>query len=410
MLRGKLKRCAIPLALAGLPTGVASADPLMFDIGPVLVRPTAAVQEMYDDNVTYQHTNPKGDFITSVTPGLGLSIGEKEWNHIIVNYSIPNRIYAGQSSLDYTGQNLALDGLYQGGQVTVKALENYTASYGILGGATVSAIAVGSEAYHDAIEIGYEISPKTSLYSKTVYDAIEFQQSSLNLIDYASYQETFGAGYHYSPKTSFFLEMYGGEVLTHVESFNPSPTPPRANYYGMFTGVQGQLGSRLIWYAKGGYEIRDFSNGTSAPGAIVAELDLTYNFNSWTRLDLRYRRANQSSINYIGINYVTDQVGAAVTRKFGKREKLETSLGVDYTSFAYQGATYNGRTDTPITASADVKYHFNDWLMADLAYQFLSFSSTEPESVVRSYEVNRISLTMTLGYTEMPKQKQTVLE
>jgi hypothetical protein len=376
----------------------------MFDVGPVLVRPRLDIEELFDDNITYAAKNEKSDFITSVNPGIGLSLGQPEWNNVIVNLSLPDRIYTQNPNSDYIGQNFALEGVYQGSNFTIKAHELYVNTYGYLGGATFGQInPLWFQNFQDSLEFGYDIGGKTTLYLKTAYNAAEFERSILSLVDYEDFRGTFGASYHYTSQTSFFLEGYTGEVVTQRESIAPGLALPRAQYYGVFGGVQGSLGSRFEWYAKGGYEIRDYSNDTSAPGAVVAELDLKYHLNDATRFDLKYVRANQASINYAGVNYVYDQVFAAVDYKFGKREKLEAVGSVSYSDFSYQGVGYNGRVDSPITLTADLKYHFNRWLTGDIGYQFINFSSTGAN--VLSYEVQRTFVMLSIGYDQLPENQ-----
>jgi hypothetical protein len=149
--------------------------------------------------------------------------------------------------------------------------------------------------------------------------------------------------------------------------------------------------------------LRDYSDNTSAPGAVVAELDLIYHLNDATRFDLKYTRGNQASINYAGVNYVYDQVNAAVDYKFGKREKLEAVASVAYSDFSYQGVVYNGRVDNPIVLSADLKYHFNRWLTGDIGYQFINFASTSTS--VQSYDVQRTFVMLSIGYDTLPENQ-----
>ena len=399
MRRCKLNKCTVPLLLAGLPAQISHGDPLAFDIGPILVRPRADVSETYNDNVLYHQTDVKGDFITTISPGVGLSLGTFDVNHIFVNYMMPANIYASQTTLNGINHNVSFDGLYEGPKTTVQATEAYTSNFGLLGGSTMLDAPVGWETYNDSIRVGYDVAGKTSLYAKADYTAQEFERG-FGFIDYADIRGTLGASYHYSPKTSFFLEAYYGHLKTHSE-LDSIPSGPRARYYGAFAGVNGELATRFTWYAKAGYELRDYSDGTSAPGALVAEIDLAYNMNDRTKIDLRYRRANQSSINYSGQNYVLDSVTAALTQKFGSSEKLEARLAIDYSSYAYTLGTLNNRTDDALLAGLDVIYHFNDWLTGDCGYQFLNFGTTDP--TVRTYQVNKFFVLLNIGYLKVTR-------
>jgi hypothetical protein len=402
----KAGRRALPFVLAGLPCqlsfgGASGFDPLAFDIGPVLIRPQGQLAETYNDNVYYRSgATQVGDFVTTVAPGVDLSLGEFDVNHVAVEYLMPVNLYASQTKLSGINQIVTLDGLYQGSRLTVEGVESYTSRFGLLGGSTEIPTPLRYENYDDSIRFGYDVAGKTTLYAKASYAGQEFEQG-FPLIDFSDLRGTFGAAYHYSPQTSFFLEGYAGYVTTHSEDAAVVASGPTARYYGLFAGVQGELATRLTWYAKGGYELRDYSDGSSAPGAIVADLELAYNFNDRTKIDLHYRRANQTSIQYASQTTLADTVGASLTQKFGGAEKLEAAVTLDYYNLAYELGSLNGLTADGLGAGLDVKYHFNDWLTADCRYQFLSFDTTLPGIV--NYKVNQYVVMLSVGYVKVPK-------
>ena len=194
----------------------------------------------------------------------------------------------------------------------------------------------GTNYYNDSIRFGYQVVEARQVFTpKRPYNGEEFE-NGFPLIDFSDLRGTLGANYQYSPKTSFFLEGYYGHVTTHSEELavRARAVRPRVTT-ACSSASKARLAARFTWYAKAGYELRDYGNGTSAPGAVVAELELAYNFNERTKIDLRYRRANQSSIQYADQNLVMDNVQASLTQKFGRAEKLEGAVTVDYYNAAY---------------------------------------------------------------------------
>jgi len=399
-----LTRRFAPLILAGLPAPFLQADPLKFDVGPFNLEPRATVGETYNDNVLLRENNVKGDFITQFMPGLGIFTGEPNFNHASVDYLLTRNLYANQSQLDSLDHAISFQGIYDWPRLTLEGTASYLSKKALLGGEVSSESPVGYETYYDVLKLAYDLSGKTGLYGSVRYDAEEFEKNT-GLIDYADVRGTLGATYHYTPKTSFFLEGYYGQVGTKPE--DPRiPVGPRAYYEGTYMGLQGKLATRFTFYAKAGYEFRNFSDGTSAPGALVSEVSLSYNFNENLVANVRYHRANQTSIQFNDQTFVQDDVHASLTRKFGSEGKLETSIGVDYLVNAYDstsknniiGQSLNGRTDSPIELNLDVKYHFRKWLLADCGYRFSNFDSSD--STVRKYTVNQIYLFLSMGYTK----------
>jgi hypothetical protein len=398
MRRIQFKTFVVPALLAGLPSQCLGVDPLKFDIGPVLVRPQTDVEETYNDNVYFRQTDRQGDFISTFTPGLALSVGHENANHVIVDYQAPYNLYAKNSTLDGWAQIVKVDAQYAAPRTTIQAKESYDSEFGILGGATQLQTPLRFDSYQDEVSVGYDVAGKTSLYAKADYTAVEFERN-FPLVDYADARATFGANYKLTPKTSIFVEGYVGHVATKSET----PTianGPSALYYGAFAGVQGSLATKFTWYAKVGYELRGYSDDTSAPSAVVAELDLAYHPLPRTILDLNFFRGNLPSIQYANENLVLDRVRTTASRTFGTAERLEALIGVDYSSFGYDSAGLSGRTDQVIVASVEVKYHFNEWMMADCGYNFSRWSTTGAIPVTDNleYNINKVFVALKFGY------------
>ncbi len=70
----------------------------------VLVTPSVTVGEEYDDNVRRSSTNRQSDFITSVTPGLGLQVRTHPW-YVTLAASLRGEFFAKESELNNFGDN-----------------------------------------------------------------------------------------------------------------------------------------------------------------------------------------------------------------------------------------------------------------------------------------------------------------
>jgi uncharacterized protein (PEP-CTERM system associated) len=81
--------------------------------GPILWTPTVAVVEEYNDNIFLNNQDRKSDFITTVAPGLQLTLGAPDYR-LSAAYRIGALFYANESQLNESGgrEDLTLEGSY----------------------------------------------------------------------------------------------------------------------------------------------------------------------------------------------------------------------------------------------------------------------------------------------------------
>jgi hypothetical protein len=119
--RGRVAGCALGvvvaltvLAAAGVASAQRATSPSGVPSGPGVwtITPSLAVGEKYTDNLFGTAHNHQSDFITQITPGLGLSYETTPFK-LSVGYTATGEIYADNSDLDNFGDNqtgtLALD-------------------------------------------------------------------------------------------------------------------------------------------------------------------------------------------------------------------------------------------------------------------------------------------------------------
>lgn len=70
----------------------------------VILSPSLAISEVYDDNIELSSTDRQSDFVTSVTPGLRLAIRESPWD-VTMAVSARGDYYADRSDLNTTTDN-----------------------------------------------------------------------------------------------------------------------------------------------------------------------------------------------------------------------------------------------------------------------------------------------------------------
>lgn len=94
--------CALAsLGLASTRTALAleASDFLIFNKGPLSLRPQFDVQESYNDNIFYRDKFVVGDMVTQMTPGLVLQLGDMFGeNQLRLEYGYDIVKYSGQST------------------------------------------------------------------------------------------------------------------------------------------------------------------------------------------------------------------------------------------------------------------------------------------------------------------------
>ena len=222
MLRCRPGQCRLTIA-AGLFAAGARAlaldasDVLVYNLGPVRVRPHVAVSGRYDDNIFYQgNKSPAGvsaqaDFITIVSPSVSIQLGRSQGNHILLNYEMDQALYAQNSEQNHRDHLLSLNTRLQGNRLSLDGSDSVQFLSGILGGSLVQTntqnARVDRVAFLDHYRLEYDLSEKTSTYVEGTYDATDYKEGT-SLYDANSLRGTGGFAFKITPKIRLFGEGY----------------------------------------------------------------------------------------------------------------------------------------------------------------------------------------------------------
>ena len=86
-----LRTCGAALAAAAANVfALEPSDVLVFSHGPLSLRPQLGVSEQFNDNIFYSDIARRSDFITMISPGLKLLVGQDlpDQNHIKLQYTL----------------------------------------------------------------------------------------------------------------------------------------------------------------------------------------------------------------------------------------------------------------------------------------------------------------------------------
>ena len=397
---------AASLAAATSGYAVDATGVLVYTAGPIRVRPHVALSGRYDDNIFYRPNDPapgstqsvEGDFINVISPGLNVQLGRKEHNYLLFDYTMDQFLYLDHDDQDSRDHSFSLSSKLEWKRVALEGSDRVQFLSGILGGGSNLGQRVDRTTYYDNYTVTYSLTEKTGVYLEGLFDALDFEGGT-PLYDSNTLIGTGGFLFRATPKTSLFGEFYYGQTATDpnvpFSAANPiSLKSPHAEFFGGFVGVKGDFTSRLTGMVKGGYEARDFSDGTPAPSSPVVEVSLDQKFSEKTSAALTYSRRNSVSVQVIRQAYTADAVTAQLTQVLSSNGKLVGSLSGSFENDGYEEVGGFSRTDVAYRARAALTYNLQLWLTASLSYEFEGYRS----NAVIDYDVNRVTLRVALGY------------
>ncbi len=410
MLRSRHGQCRLTIA-AGLFAAGARAlaldasDVLVYNFGPVRVRPHLTVSGKYDDNIFYQGNksspgvSAEDDFITTVSPSVNFQLGRLQGNHILLNYEMDQALYARRNDQDHRDHLLSLNTRLQGNRLSLDGSDSVQFLSGILGGSLVQTntqnARVDRVAFLDHYRLEYDLSEKISTYVEGSYDATDYQKGTA-LYDANSLRGTGGFAFRITPKIRLFGEGYYGQ-----SAINPNRTNdlkgPHLDIVGGFIGASGDFHPKLTGSVKVGYETRSFSNNSAESSSPVVEASLTGRINDKTTAVLSYSRHSSVSVQAASQSYASDVVTAELDRVLSADGKLVARLGGNFQNDVYENVgTFGGRNDKSYRANVALVYNIQLWLSTSVAYEFEKFVSSD--RAVIDYNVNRVTVRVSVGY------------
>ena len=403
------------LAATGSAMAFEPADLLAQRVGPVVIHPLFAVTERYDDNIFYSRLvttngirNLPGekidDFLTIFSPGLALSVGRPEDNHIALGYTFDSLFYLENDAQNSDNHTFLVDTRWEGKRLTLSGRDQVQFLSSIFGGATGLATAVERTVFSDSYRISYAATEKTGVYVGASHSANDF--ASPPYVDYTDVQGLAGFSFKALPKTSFFGEVYYGHSSSEPNTTGGLPGTD-ANFVGGFLGAEGSFTQRLTGTVKVGYEDRSYTQTTfiiagrtnvitQAPSTPVVELSLAQRFSDRTSARLSYSRRTIPSVQSLGQSYTLDNASLRLRQAIGVTGRWVFQAGVSYLRYGFDAQE---RQDSVYLAELELTYQFELWLRASLGYEFEMLSSRHDRSItVVDYDVNRVTLRLAIGY------------
>jgi hypothetical protein len=389
----------VGLGLAGA-AGIAAepADWLLFQKGPVALKPQLEIDETFNDNITYREINRKADLITRVSPGFSLQAGSQQYNFLDLSYFYDRLQYFDNSELSANQHRLALGIRFEKRRFTLEGRDNIEfLSTPLGGGISIGGASVERTTFVDQYRLTYKLSERTGFYVQGTHSTVDYQD---DIILYDSFTLTGTGGFQYQAfsRTTAFGEIYYGQT-ENDQNVAGMADYPTTTFVGGFIGVRGYFTDRLSGMAKAGYETRSYQGFSGSFSAPVVEISVAQKFTENNTLTFAYSRRQQESVQFVRSSYTIDSVGADYLQYIGNDGRLRGNLQASYMSAAYEfNPIYvsGERHDTIFSTGATLTYDVKLWFRVFGRYGFEYLNSNEPS--VLDYTVNRVTFGVELGY------------
>ena len=421
---------AVALAL-GQAVSVQAIDPqelLAPIVGPVVILPHVSLSESYDDNV-FLLSDEQGkidDLVTTLSPGIGLQFGENilDSNYIGLDYTLSQQWYAENNELNNDshaltfGINYLKEGkfTFTGGDMIrldntlLKGRERSYFTDLAEGTPDTRSILIERKSFNDQYRFEYTISPKTSVYAATSYNASDYSEEPhyfykdvfgtripYSLFDVANWNNTVGFGWQAFNKIKLYGSFFYGITMveTNLERMGERPD---SDFFGGHISAVGDFSEKLKGRVQVGYQTRQFdrlSNGLGggSHGLPIFEAEVDYGFTEKRTASLTYRHGGNVSVESPDSAVTSDFVIVQVSQQIGTTGKLSTTFGATYELDTYE--TLDAREYQYLRMNAGVSYSFNQWLKSSLRYDLEIFDSNKGDI---DYNVNRVMLGLSVGY------------
>ncbi|MCK4487022.1 MAG: outer membrane beta-barrel protein [Desulfobacterales bacterium] len=391
-----------------------------------------SVSETYDDNINLEKDNKEDDWITSITPGLTLTIMTEE-TEVNLDYDLSFVSYARNEENNTVRHSLTLSGLKGipiAEHITLDLDESFQVSEDPIEiSEYVTSERRSRERYYRNTaggRINYHFGEGDFFYAGFHHILLENDDPSLE--DSQQYRPMAGFTYWFDIRNGVSLDYSytRGEfdvsedfdqhrsTATYTHRFSPRTQTNLSYSYDSFDyegikedyvvhssslGLSHQLTEQVSGSISGGYYVQDREHSDDTSGFTGdASLDGTFRFEKGA-LTLN------SSTGYRQQYFEAENLGfskyrrASATLTYRPLEKLTTSLSGSYWRDDYQ-ETAPERKDNTWQSSAGLSYRLFRWLSGSLSYQYRQMDSSIGAN---DYIDNRVTLTLTASYLGKPR-------
>lgn len=401
--------------LSLLPEESSATDDDLFGIESGFFHPYISAGGAYTDNLYNVNDDTTSNVLTTISPGIWLSLPRKRVIPIIINphNSAPGglplqignydesdklQIYAlgGADFLFYSEDsdlnttNAEFEGLTRynmASGLSLQVLDRYAIGHDDF--SVSGANETNQREYQSNIVMmtaDWDITDKLRIKGDFSNFYLDYDNSLNDFLDRSDNSADVYAYFKYSMKSSFFVEYKYTDVAydTYTQRDNKQDF-----YYG---GVTWDTTDKLALRFKAGLQQKDFddqdSNYTKSDN-LVLDLQLLYRFTEKTKATLDLYNLNEESDSSLASE--TEVFAARFNYTQMVTDKITGAFGLFYENSDYNQLVDADREDDTFEFTPSVQYLFKDWLMGELAY---SYETVDSSDNLFDYDTNTVYFTL----------------
>lgn len=339
-------------------------DPLRY--GPFDVFPRVTGGITFDDNIYIQERDKTADVIWNFSPGLLLAAGDyekKETSYAYLDYAPTFLLFTEETRNNAIDHEAKLDLDWHPGKFSLGLQQTFSDYSG-------SVVDVGNrvdrQIYLTALQLQYEISPKTSVEINGTQSVNCYE----NVQSFNEWTAGTWLDYWLTPKVRVGAGLTGGWV--------DNESSVDQTYQQGLARVAYSMTAKLDLHASAGVEVRQFEDGRDNRVNGVFTLGTTYKPQEQTDIILEAHRRTLSSVVLVDQNYVTTGLNGTVRQRFLAKYVASLSLGYDHLEyFATREGVTSDRSDDYFYARIGMEMEVTDKLGVGVFYQFRENNSSD---------------------------------
>lgn len=352
-------------------------------IGSFEINPFLSVKEEYTDNVFNSSIDEKGDFSTTLSPGLKVLFPrQKKRYKLELFYQADLERYHKYSSENADNHRARTDF-----EIKFPAGLDFSLSDEFTRNHDPRGVNIGEELdfYRNNIfsfTAGYSFAERFKVRLDYTNNLIDYEADRNSFRDRTDNSLALYLYYKFLPKTSAFIE-YEHVIVDFDESNDFDSTEDH-----LFGGITWEVTGKTKGTVKAGYGIKDFKGDLEGFKGSIAEINIDHNFTPRHSIKITaIRKTNET--NVFGSDFFIT-TGIAVNYFQKLTSKITARASASYGRDSFRGE-FSRRDDT-WTGGFGIVYEIRKWLITEAAYLYTNRDSTVDDF---DYKNNRFFLRIT---------------
>jgi len=320
------------------------------------VKPHLDIGSFYDGNIFVRQNNSPSDYITRISPGVTMRLGNTDSIfYLVADYTAGLNWYMLHSRESNIDQNATASFQWALPKTVIGLHIGYSADSGTDIDATNL---VRQHLYFAGLTTHYSSGEKTSFDLNGDYTRSDFSGLiSSSQVDASAY-----FNYAYSPKTTFGVGGAAGYVIVPGESDQEyQQLNVRATYERREADIDRGSGG----------ELREFGSGAVSTVTPVVSLSGAWNVREGTEIDLGLQRQTYVSALLFDQDYTATSVSLSVRQRIS--DYVSASLTLSYINSDYtstNSSVYASRQDNYFDIRPALQWSATSWLSIGIFYDY----------------------------------------